>query len=325
MSWLSATDLAKSFMHLCESFPPSPHEETRDCMELIYHPVNIGSPELFLLKLAQWCYDDERNFPWDLYFGTDLISFLRKKNVLEVGCSAGGRSKAWIERYQFLSYTGIDVKQTILQAGKRFVKHVDIETNFCAAKAEDLPFSDETFDAVLSFQVFEHVQNVQHALSECHRVLKRQGRLFIVLPGHFHPLAHHLLAVTRTPCIHYFFSGKTLIKAYDEIIRERGDDALWYRRESYDLESWERGHQINGITHAQFRKYIKNNWRIIRHSRKPIGSIGRNASKIKIYKMISYLFLPLVLVPFANEIFLHRITYILEKKATDGCSPTLTP
>lgn len=78
MSSFSAINLAKMFMHLCESFPPSPYEETRDCMELINHPANIDAPEFFLLKLAQYCYDDERNYPWDLYFGTDLIPFLKK-------------------------------------------------------------------------------------------------------------------------------------------------------------------------------------------------------------------------------------------------------
>lgn len=308
-----AVNLAKALMRLYESFPPSLHGETRDCLELINDPSYASRPETLLWKLSQWCYDDEKDFPWDLYFGKDLIPFLCGNSVLEVGCSAGGRSKAWIERYHFRNYTGIDLNETVLRAAKRFAKDVDSETNFCAAKAEDLPFADETFDAILSFQVFEHIQNVQHALNECYRVLKKRGRLFIVFPGHFHPLAHHLLAVTRTPCIHYVFSAKTLIRAYDEIIRERGDDALWYRRKSCDLASWERGHQINGTTHEQFQKYTKNDWRIILHSRKPIGSIGRNASKSKIYKIISYLFLPLVFVPFANEVFLHRITYILEK------------
>jgi SAM-dependent methyltransferase len=49
-----------------------------------------------------------------------------------------------------------------------------------------LPFPDETFDAVLSFEVFEHVFNLSDLLAEIRRVTKPHGTLLISLPFAWH-------------------------------------------------------------------------------------------------------------------------------------------
>lgn len=48
--------------------------------------------------------------------------------------------------------------------------------------AEELPFKDETFDAVLSLNVLEHLKDPFSAASEISRVLKKNGQLFCVVP-----------------------------------------------------------------------------------------------------------------------------------------------
>jgi SAM-dependent methyltransferase len=45
-----------------------------------------------------------------------------------------------------------------------------------------IPFPDETFDAVVSFQVLEHVSDSKFALDEMYRVLKKTGKLLITAP-----------------------------------------------------------------------------------------------------------------------------------------------
>ena len=45
-----------------------------------------------------------------------------------------------------------------------------------------LPFSDGTFDAVVSFEVFEHVFNLPEILTEINRVTKEKGTLLISIP-----------------------------------------------------------------------------------------------------------------------------------------------
>jgi hypothetical protein len=125
---------------------------------------------------------------------------------------------------------------------------------------------------------------------------------------------HHLSLVTKLPCIHYFFSGETLVKAYYEILEGRDSEAYWYKRDSAQLKSWERNNTINGTTLSRFCTLLKHNsWKVILHSKKPLGSIGRKTSRKRTYRVLSKFFYPLVLIPGLQEIFLHRITFILEK------------
>jgi len=56
-------------------------------------------------------------------------------------------------------------------------------------------------------------------------------------------------------------------------------------------------------------------WKVVMNSRAPIGSIGRNASRKLSYRLMSRLFVPLTALPGLQEVFLHRVTYILEKPA----------
>lgn len=45
-----------------------------------------------------------------------------------------------------------------------------------------IPFDDERFDCVLCNQVLEHVEDLELALSEIHRVLRKDGVVLITLP-----------------------------------------------------------------------------------------------------------------------------------------------
>jgi len=47
-----------------------------------------------------------------------------------------------------------------------------------------VPLSDESFDFVVSYQLFEHVTSTEHMLNECIRVLKPGGTMFHVCPNH---------------------------------------------------------------------------------------------------------------------------------------------
>jgi hypothetical protein len=64
----------------------------------------------------------------------------------------------------------------------------------------------------------------------------------------------------------------------------------------------------------QFRRFIRDhNWEVVLHSRKPIGSIGRNVSKVRALALLSRPFGVATNIPGLREMFLHRITYILQK------------
>jgi len=72
------------------------------------------------------------------------------------------------------------------------------------------------FDAILTFDVLEHVQDLRKPWRML-RVLKRMQ----VVPGfpELFPSNRKPSGIGYdSPCIHWFFSGETLLKAYCEIL-----------------------------------------------------------------------------------------------------------
>lgn len=310
--------IAKSVMKLCERFPASPDASAGELQEIFQHPrFTRGTQDerrRLMEQSAEAKYRSEIEYPWDHYFGIDLRPLLANKRILDLGCFTGGRGVAWFERYELAHLTGVDVDDVFIEAARIFAARRGIPGEFHVGFAEALPLEDASVDAVLSFDVLEHVQNVPAALGECYRVLRPGGLFLLVFPSYFQPLEHHLSLVTRCPGLQCLFTGRTLVRAYCEILNERGSDADWYRRDTPELRAWERGNTINGTTLARFRKYLKERpWRVRHFSRKALGSIGRNASKSALYKAVAAGLAPLARIPVLEEVFLHRITCILEK------------
>ena len=65
--------------------------------------------------------------------------------------------------------------------------------------AKRLPFEDEYADTVVSFQVMEHLPEPNLFLSECYRILKKKGRVFITVPfmWYVHEAPHDYYRYTR--------------------------------------------------------------------------------------------------------------------------------
>lgn len=59
------------------------------------------------------------------------------------------------------------------------------------AAGEHLPYADASFDAVLSNEVIEHVQDDRAALAEVARVLRPGGRLLLFCPNRWYPVEQH--------------------------------------------------------------------------------------------------------------------------------------
>src|SRR2546430_12288601 len=191
---MTSVQLAKSLMKSWQAFPPSPSTDAGELQEVFRHAIFVNGTEAerkaLMLESSESKYRAELAYPWDQYFGMDLSPLLQGKAVLDLGCFTGGRGVAWFERYKLKFLTGIDVKQVFIDAAKQFATLKKISADYRVAQGEELPFEDNSLDAILSYDVFEHVQNVQYALGECHRVLKKGGRLFVVFPGYFRSEEH---------------------------------------------------------------------------------------------------------------------------------------
>ena len=100
---------------------------------------------------------------------------LENKDVLEVGCGRGGGA-SYISRYlNTKSYIGLDLSS---KAIKFCNENYNIPgLSFIRGKAEDLPFEDERFDAVVNVESSRCYADMAGFLNEVYRTLKPGGHL----------------------------------------------------------------------------------------------------------------------------------------------------
>lgn len=102
------------------------------------------------------------------------------ERVLDVGSGPGFLVNAIAEAVGSSgSVCGIDISEPLLAVAQSHCAHQSW-VEFHRGDATRLPFSDNDFDAVASTQVLEYVPDVDAALAEIHRVLRREGRVAIL-------------------------------------------------------------------------------------------------------------------------------------------------
>jgi SAM-dependent methyltransferase len=105
--------------------------------------------------------------------------FTKGKRVLDYGCGSGYGS-ARIARNS-IHVDAVDVADDAIAYAQEHYGADNIAFHCCTPDSR-LPFPDQSFDTVLSFQVFEHIQKTAHYLSEIRRVLKPGGQLILATP-----------------------------------------------------------------------------------------------------------------------------------------------
>ncbi|MCA9540661.1 MAG: class I SAM-dependent methyltransferase [Myxococcales bacterium] len=92
----------------------------------------------------------------------------RDRDTLEIGCGTGMILKEIAPLAR--SAVGLDISRGMLQQAR------DRGLQVVEGSATDLPFADGSFDAVYSFKVLAHVEGIERAMSEVHRVLRPGGQ-----------------------------------------------------------------------------------------------------------------------------------------------------
>lgn len=105
-----------------------------------------------------------------LYKNIRELSHFISGDILDVGCG----QKPYQYLFSFNKYIGMDVKQS----GHNHTNE-NIEVYYDGNK---FPLENNSFDSVISNEVFEHVFNPQEHLSEIYRVLKPGGKVLMTVP-----------------------------------------------------------------------------------------------------------------------------------------------
>lgn len=159
------------------------------------HPLGLRMPPLEAVR---------DNFAYRYYFtpefgfGRKAVRHIRRRRieivlgflqgmsgcgVLDVGCGPGdgtlllGRhftSPRWV--------IGVDLGWECVTLGRQMASANKMTAHFIQAEAGALPFPSRSFDAVISWELIEHLPHYRTFLAEAHRVLRPGGHLVLSTP-----------------------------------------------------------------------------------------------------------------------------------------------
>ena len=105
--------------------------------------------------------------------------FVKNKVVLDAACGSGYGSYMLSKTAK--SVYGVDISNNALEMATKMYNANNI--TYKKADIRILPYPNNKFDVVVSFETIEHILQGPEFLRECHRVLKPGGLLIISTPN----------------------------------------------------------------------------------------------------------------------------------------------
>lgn len=140
------------------------------------------------IKIISDWYEDQKNIDemnqWDkgklkIWEEKAAGLFPPGAKVLDIGCGLGREAFALCEKN--FDVTGIDISQGVIDEVRLAAKRNKHDIPFLCYKGRELPFNDDSFDAVIiwaqTFGLLYGDDYKKQFLAECRRVLKENGLL----------------------------------------------------------------------------------------------------------------------------------------------------
>jgi len=175
--------------NIFESYAESP-KFVRTTLWKIWHNYLVSRDSEFEIKCMNYGYadtdenlkplelkkeDESERYCLKLYHQNVVGKELEGKELLEVGCGRGGGA-SYISRYFHpKSYIGLDLSKKAVKFCNAHYKVPGL--TFVQGRAEELPFEDCTFDAIINVESSRGYSDMDSFLSEVHRVLNPNGHL----------------------------------------------------------------------------------------------------------------------------------------------------
>lgn len=138
--------------------------------------ARINIHQLFSTNKQGWMtwFFNELSLPWNA-------------RILELGC---GDASLWADNIDRIpdgwDITLTDFSQGMLKDARENLKGYGHRFRFKIADAQSIPFDSEIFDAVIANHMLYHVGDIDRALSEIYRALKKGGCLYASTVGSSH-------------------------------------------------------------------------------------------------------------------------------------------
>lgn len=194
--------------------------------------MSTGSAAKFYTSLPDWWHDHFVVAPTQIveFFSGDGIS-LEGKVILDVGCGDGVLSLGLLQQARASRVIGIDVvsvdwDELTAIAARNGVCSLPPRDRleFLVSTPTRIPLEDASVDVVVSWSVFEHVENLVELLAEIRRVIKPGGLIFTqIWPMFWSEHGSHLWPWLNDSFIQYRTSREGI---YDDVDGAITDEVL---------------------------------------------------------------------------------------------------
>lgn len=167
----------------------------------------------------------------DLYQLMDSRPISFQGNLLEIGCGDGHLSTILRDYFDRVTSTDVSPREDI--------KDVII------ADAQDLPFQDNTFDAIFSSNVLEHIDDLERCLTELYRVSKKDIVMLHTMPT----IWWKLFQFTT----HYMYLTKVLFK---KIFTNNDISSVSYKK-TYSIKNKKKSKFLWPAVHGVKKNHIE--------------------------------------------------------------------
>jgi len=222
----------------------------------VVHPFNLNNNNE--KTYAHWQFEKGENTILNYLDYTSADEMFEGKNVLDIGCGAGGKSLYYAKCGAKHVY-GVDVVPEYEEESMALAKELGLSDKFTflCCDAKNMPYDDNSFDTVIMNDAMEHVDCPGDVLREIQRVLAPGGKVYINFPPYNHPFGAHLSDAVNIPWVHMFFSEKTLIKAYKKLVAPLPDGKRRINFRISEKNGTEYFSYINKMTLKRFKKILK--------------------------------------------------------------------
>ncbi|MDD3039255.1 bifunctional demethylmenaquinone methyltransferase/2-methoxy-6-polyprenyl-1,4-benzoquinol methylase UbiE [Bacteroides sp.] len=153
-----------------------------------------------------------------------LVAGIKPVNIVDIATGTGDVAISMARNISTAQIVGIDLSEEMLKVAQQKIEHSGIKSNikFLCEDAENLSLASNSFDVVtISFGI-RNFENIDKGLSECYRILREGGSLFVM---EFSTPKHKVFNVL------YRFYSKSILPVIGRII-SKDNKAYTYLPES---------------------------------------------------------------------------------------------
>lgn len=111
-----------------------------------------------------------------------LIDLNLDKYILDVGCGTGDLVTSLRKENNYKGKLfAVDISEGIMREGIEKNISGNLDINFEVSDAQNLPFNDSYFDVIIAKHMLYHVPNIEKAVNEVYRTLKKGGKFIVSL------------------------------------------------------------------------------------------------------------------------------------------------